>query len=88
MTTRKQAAKTTYISESTRRHPLFQEAYQFAREFNILVEGANLSPEQITQIFQNAEAVRDEAGTNTKFLGKLGNAAGWVGKQKIGRAHV
>ena len=68
------------LPKSVTSDTLFRECYQAVRAYNkTLLEGQQLTPDQINSIFQNAEAMKSDAGSNRTLVGQGAQALGAVG---------
>lgn len=67
-------------------HPIYKEAYNFARELNKLTEGKQLNTGEIHTLFTNAEQAMTAGGGNRTMLGKAGEMASAVGAKIKGLA--
>ena len=78
-------ATTNPVAEA---HPIYKEAYNFARELNKLTEGKQLNVGEIHTLFTNAEQAMTAGGGNRTMLGKAGEMAGALGAKIKGLAQA
>jgi hypothetical protein len=69
-------------------HPIYKEAYNFARELNKLTEGKQLNTGEIHTLFTNAEQAMTAGGGNRTMLGKAGEMASALGQKIKGLAQA
>ena len=68
------------LPKSVTSDTFFRECYQAARAYNkLLTEGKALTPDEIKSIFQSAEEMKTDAGTNRTLTGQAGQALSSIG---------
>ena len=75
--------KTNPVAEA---HPIYKEAYNFARELNKLTEGKDLNQGERFTLFTNIEQAMTKGGGNRTMMGKAGEMASVVGTKIKGLA--
>lgn len=77
--------KTNLVAEA---HPIYKEAYNFARELNKLTEGKSLNAGERFTLFTNIEQAMTAGGGNRTMIGKAGEMASAVGAKIKGLAQA
>ena len=77
--------KTNPVAEA---HPIYKEAYNFARELNKLTEGKELNQGERFTLFTNIEQAMTAGGGNRTMMGKAGEMASAVGAKIKGLAQA